>query len=290
MTFAVSLYENLYRPQTCSQDFTGEELVELLTAPVEAENVYNKGLLPMWSPVLLSPGYRKKVNVVRASCLVLDYDDGTTIEAALETWGDWYRVLHTSWSHHENHHRFRLVLPLRRDVTPDEYPALWRWAEMHSERQVDKACKDISRAWALPAVDVHDPEHRDRYDWRVEAGALLDPDEVIPSAPPLPKKVNYKRVNLRDLPDASHLKAVHLDPESRAELGHALGGVVLDNVVKYVECPRCRRESVWWWIDPNRLISAYCNHQQSCGWKGPVVALVEYQRADEEDINEALLG
>ena len=62
--------------------------------------------------------------------------------------------------------------------------------------------------------------------------------------------------------------------DARAELGHALGGVVSDDAVRLVECPRCRRDAVWWWLDPTRQLNAYCNHRKSCGWKGPVAALL----------------
>lgn len=289
MSFVVSTFENLFRTSASQHELSGEGLVELLTTPHQAFRVTDKRTLPMWSPVKLWPARRKKAHVVSASCLVLDYDDGTTLGSALETWAPWYRILHTSWSHSEEQHRFRVVLPLRRDVLPPEYPALWRWAEQHADRQVDKACKDISRAWALPAVDIEDPAHEGLFQWRVEGGALLDPSEVIPLAPPPPQKVNYKRVNLRDLPNTSHMREIHLTPESRAELGHALGGVVSEACVKMVDCPRCRRPAAWWWLDPDIQVLAYCNHRKSCGWKGPLVSLVEYQRP-ADDINEALLG
>jgi hypothetical protein len=286
MSFIVSLYESLFRPRAALHELSGQELVELLTTPQRVFNITDKRTLPMWSPVRLSPSYRRKDNVVCASCLVLDYDDGTTIDVAMATWSRWYRILHTSWSHRPDKHRFRLVLPLQRDVTPEEYPALWRWAEVFADRQVDKACKDISRAWALPATDQSNKQHVGQFEWKVGTGDLLAPDEVIPLAPPPPIKVNYKRVNLRDLPDSSHLREVHLTPESRAELGHALGGVVSASCVKLVECPRCRREAAWWWLDPDIQILAYCNHRASCGWKGPLISLVEYQRAI--DINDAM--
>ena len=194
MSFIVSLYESLFRPRAALHELSGQELVELLTTPQRVFNITDKRTLPMWSPVRLSPSYRRKDNVVCASCLVLDYDDGTTIDVAMATWSRWYRILHTSWSHRPDKHRFRLVLPLQRDVTPEEYPALWRWAEVFADRQVDKACKDISRAWALPATDQSNKQHVGQFEWKVGTGDLLAPDEVIPLAPPPPIKVNYKRV------------------------------------------------------------------------------------------------
>jgi len=290
VSYVVSVYENLFRPRAATHELSGEQLVDLLTTHQRVCAVRDKRTLPMWSPVLLRPAYRRKINVVHACCLVLDYDDGTTIDDAMTTWSRWYRIMHTSWSHALDHHRYRIVLPLKRDVSPDEYPTLWRWAEQFSGREVDKACKDVSRAWALPALDPEDATRTRLFRADVGLGELLDPDEVIPLAPPPPVKINYKRIDLQDLPDTSHLKEIHLTPESRAELGHAVGGAVRSGCVKMVECPRCRRDSVWWWVDPDILAEAVCNHRKSCGWRGPLVALVEYQRSAGLNIEDALRG
>lgn len=275
MSFWVSLYDDLFHPQADMRQMTGAELVEMLTTPVEAYRVWDKRTMPMWSPVLLNPARRAKRNVVSASCLVLDYDDGTPLDEATQTWDPWYRVLHTSWSHRPDHHKFRVVMPLSRDVTPEEYATLWRWAEWHCDRAIDKACKDISRAWLRPAVDLEDAAHQAKFDAGAVGGPLLDPDEVMPLAPPLPPRPKREPINLASLPDMSHLRGLHLDPASREFLGHELGGVVDEEKVRLVECPRCRRPSVWWWLDPDWIVDAMCTHKQSCGWKGPVAALFE---------------
>ena len=274
MSFWASSYVDLFHPQADMRRLSGEDLLGLLSRPTEVFQVNDKRTLQMWSPVRLNPPRRAKRNVVAASCLVLDYDDGTTVEAAMQTWSPWYRILHTSWQHHPEAHRFRVVLPLLRDVTPDEYVVLWRWAEAHCERTIDKSCKDISRAWLLPSVDVADVGHCRRFRVEVEGGVLLDPAEVMPLAPaPLVSSLP-PAIRLAELPDYRGQRGLPLDPDSRKELGHALGGVVNEECVRMVECPRCRRSAVWWWLDPTRQINAYCNHRQSCGWKGPVAALL----------------
>ena len=151
------MFDNLFLTEAHSKQLTFEQLVDLLTQPGEAFRVWDKRKLPQWSPAKFKPPRRKKVNAQDASCLVLDYDDGTTIERAVETWGQWSLILHTSWSHRPEHHKFRVVLPLDQDLRKEEYPTAWRWAEEHCGHTVDRHCKDISRAWVLPACDLEDP-------------------------------------------------------------------------------------------------------------------------------------
>ena len=35
-------------------------------------------------------------------------------------------------------------------------------------------------------------------------------------------------------------------------------------------CPGCGRASVLWYVEPGRKASAWCAHQNSCGWFGPL--------------------
>ena len=271
MTWTVSLFDNLYRTDADQRCLSGAELVDLLTTPGEEFQLTNKALLPMWSAATFLPRRRKKAHVQSLSCLVLDYDESTTLAAGLDRWSDWYRILHTSWSHKPEGHRFRVVLPLSRDVDPDEYTRLWAWANLYSDYEIDRACKDVSRAWALPAVELADPTHQTRFYATVEDGPLLTPDEVM--LPPEPKFEPPPRP-AEDFRLDPSLYTVHLDAKMRAELGHQLGGVVSEDSVRMVECPRCYRTSVWWWIEPGRQLNAVCNHKRSCGWRGPVAALV----------------
>lgn len=273
--FWVSLFDNLFLTDADARQLTLKQLVELLAQPGEAFRVWDKRKLPQWSPTRFQPPRRKKANAQEASCLVLDYDDGTTIDEAISTWGQWCVLLHTSWSHRPDGHRFRVVLPLDRNISKSEYTTAWRWAEEHCGRTIDRSCKDISRSWVLPACDLEDPGHQRAFEFRFVDAPLLQVDDILKWAP-IDNVVNLpSALNLRDTPDYRSLRSLHLDPDARAELGHALGGVVSDDAVRLVECPRCRRESVWWWLDPTRQINAYCNHRKSCGWKGPVAALLD---------------
>jgi len=273
--FWVSLFDNLFLTEATLRQLSMVQLVELLAQPGEAYRVWDKRKLPQWSPARFEPPRRKKANAQEASCLVLDYDDGTTIDEALTTWGQWCVLLHTSWSHSPVAHRFRVVLPLDRDITKSEYSIAWRWAEEHCGQTIDRSCKDISRSWLLPACDLEDYKHQSSFEFRHVEAPLLRVDDILKWAP-LGNVVQLaSALSLREVPVYTGSRNLHLDPDARADLGHTLGGVVNDEAVRLVECPRCRRNAVWWWLDPTRQLNAYCNHRQSCGWKGPVAALLD---------------
>lgn len=129
---------------------------------------------PGWSAAVFDPPHRAEVNVRHVSALVLDYDGTATIDAAAETWAGNTGLLHTSKRHTEGDHRFRVILPFQRVVSPFEYAAIWRRADLHAAGKIDAQAKDPSRFWYLPCVDGDGP-----YETRRLGGKRLDPDEWL---------------------------------------------------------------------------------------------------------------
>lgn len=129
--------------------------------------------LRLWSPALYRPGAVKRgsASVTHVSCLVCDFDDGTTIEEASTTWSAFFHLVYTTWSHQRDHARFRLVVPLAFPVPSEEWSKVWSWAEEHAHFTIDPAMKSPAATYALPVV-----RHRD---WPREAfsrpGAIFDP-------------------------------------------------------------------------------------------------------------------
>jgi hypothetical protein len=134
--------------------------------------------LRLWSPALYRPGADKRgsENVTHVSCLVLDYDDGTSVEEASDSWSAWFHLVHTTWSHTAERPKLRVILPLAFPVPAEEWPKVWSWAEERTHFEIDPALKSPAATYALPAVP-----HRA---WPRRAfsrpGAILDPvDEGI---------------------------------------------------------------------------------------------------------------
>lgn len=138
--------------------------------------------LRIWAPNLYAAGAIKRGTdgVEQLSCLVLDYDEGRRMEQARIIWEPYFHIGHTTWSHSDETHKFRLIMPLACPVRAEDWAAFWTWAEEVSGPGVDPACKGVARAYALPVVPNLDwPRHS----W-VNRAPLLDPlsEGLIPVA------------------------------------------------------------------------------------------------------------
>lgn len=99
-------------------------------------------------PCRLQEGKRRsKDSWDRQNLFVLDIDEGMTLEEAREH--DFIRshasFLHTTFSHKEGKHKFRIVFASNRTVsTVEEFELVVHWLFKHIP-QADKACKDRAR-------------------------------------------------------------------------------------------------------------------------------------------------
>ena len=74
-------------------------------------------------------------------------------------------------------------------------------------------------------------------------------------------------------PERARRLRLAFDPDLRTQAGEALGGRRRGDRIVGVPCPSCRKRSVWLWRSPERASWARCNHENSCGWAGPLAAL-----------------
>lgn len=109
--------------------------------------------LRLWSPVRYQPGAKRgSDNVMHLSCLVLDYDAGVTIEEASACWAPWLHIAHTTWSHTDAHHKFRLILPLAHPVAAKDWDTVWEWGSARAGGAIDSALKGPGATYAVPTV------------------------------------------------------------------------------------------------------------------------------------------
>lgn len=137
-----------------------------------------------WSPVRFDPPKRSKDNARAAYALVLDYDKNAEWSKIHALWTDSYGLLYTTKSHGVAGERLRVVLPLQRTVTADEYGRIWDWAASRSQPvgcPSDPQCKDISRFW----YDTSTPPGG----WRADRlqGDPINPDAILALTPEPPK-------------------------------------------------------------------------------------------------------
>lgn len=152
--------------------------------------------LPGWSAATFTDNHRALPSVESVAAVVLDFDNlwkpngakkaeplpvekRTTPEAAIAVWSGTSAFFYTSWSHTKGLPKFRLVLPLSRPVTAEEFKILWQHVAAVHERAghvVDPQCKDASHLWFFGARRNED------YATGMQEGDPLDVENVLVAA------------------------------------------------------------------------------------------------------------
>jgi hypothetical protein len=233
-----------------------------------------KTVLPCWSPVVYRRGrVRGADGVEDVTCLVLDHDDGTSIDEATAPWMDWPHIVHTSWSHTDARPRFRVVLVLSEPVPAARWPAAWAWAAERAGGHADPACKDPSRLYFLPAL----PSATARWEWRVHdpGGLLLRIDAAFaPAEAPAIGRVAPRPIRTA-CADRRVLHLLRADRATRERAATFLEAQVVDRRADRITCPGCGRPTVWFWLEPGAQSTASCKHRGSCGWWGHLDELLD---------------
>ncbi len=227
-----------------------------------------KTALPAWAPAGFLPGEtRRSESVVEVSCLVLDYDSGDPSEA-LAHWCGVFAILHSTWSNTLAAPHFRVVIPLACAVPAASWRWVWTWATARAPG-ADRRCCDPGRIYFLPARPTLDAP----YFAHVQRGALLDVRHRLADAerrhvaPKMPKgavRIGGERVG----EDGAQRERIAI------EAGATLTGAGPARRATHAACPSCGRASVWFFVSPERLRRAKCNHVNSCGWTGPIQDLI----------------
>jgi len=247
VTHSVTAFRGVRMPIGTRHDLTVSMLARTLTTPRSVPA--SKLDAPSWSPCTFRGDQRANARAERLCCLVWDYDDGTTIEAALAPWTGTYVIWHTTWSHTTETPRYRLVLPLAVSVPAKDWRALWGAVAPLAAGEPDRQCRDPSRLY-LCAVD------RGPFAAGVSMGELYT---MPPVPPPIPRK------------QVRHTPGREVD---RVSVAHTLGARISGGIAKGLTCPQCGRGSVYYYLEPEQWDGAACGHRNSCGWLGGVSALV----------------
>lgn len=148
----ISLIQRYAKPRILAELRIGLEpwLAWRIREPVR---VASKADAPCFSPTRFLDAYRLLENAVGACALVLDLDDGVVegLRERLER----ERVRAFCWTtlgHRPGCDRRRLVFPLRRLVSAEEYRALCRGVARRFGVAYDPQAADMSRASVMPAV------------------------------------------------------------------------------------------------------------------------------------------
>ncbi len=257
-----------------------------LTKPVPG---VGKDNLPLWSPAIYKEGEtRKKSAVNEITMLVFDMDDG---HAPIDSWrlfSEWTVICHSSYSHSPAHHKYRIILPLKKPIPITDWnraakAATQLWIERVGRGEPDqKALKDPARMYYRYSVpdasqfEVSDPMnpwqyHQAHFHQAYDGEGMdiyLDLDySHIEDDPPPPDPIYRDEKGRVDINDA------HLDTGFRQAAAGRLSARIYDNEARHMSCPGCGKNSVHFAISlsyPGVSKWAQCNHQNSCGWWGSV--------------------
>lgn len=124
----------------------------------------------------LSGGKRKNANLLFRTLVTLDIDRGKP-----ETWDDFTRqykyaaCLYSTHKHSGEHPRYRLVLPLARQVTPAEYEPLCRKiAAAVGIDQFDETSYELARLFYWPSTSKGA-----EFVFKYQDGPVCDPDAIL---------------------------------------------------------------------------------------------------------------
>jgi predicted P-loop ATPase len=141
--------------------------------------------VPLWSGHVLKEGKRRHdSNVESIHIVALDFDDNANIEDVDWAFGDWQRLVHTTWQHTPYAPRCRVILPLRRPVKPgEEFDKVMKFLVDHAYNNglaADPACKDEARMYFLPSCPPdQQPSYKYVYANQGDLVGMLDPDTIL---------------------------------------------------------------------------------------------------------------
>ena len=120
------------------------------------------------------PAQRRKANLQHRSVLTLDFDhlESWDVDLISSAYSKYAYVAHTSHSHSSDRPRWRVVFPLTRDVTLEEYEPLARAvADMVGVEYADDTTYQVSRVmfWPSHSSDGDHQSHKNLGEW-------IDPD------------------------------------------------------------------------------------------------------------------
>ena len=187
----------------------GVTLAGLATLVREPAEVEAKFAAPLWSGGTFEGGHHASAAFQSAEVLLLDVEGaGADIDAAHQALGEWWHAIYSTWSHHPDAHRFRVVLPLSRGVDGSEYRAL---IDVLGKlvTGVDPVCKK-------PGAWMFFPCARPAYVYRLQSDApLFNVDAILTAPEPPPATEGGSEEEVPE--DGDHPGTEPLDPTLRIE-------------------------------------------------------------------------
>ena len=154
---------------------------------------------------VFDPPQRKTFNLKVRTVVSLDLDHMSFLDVAeiKETYGKYTYLVHSSHSHSEDSPRLRLILPLARDVSPEEYEPLARMiANQLDMNMFDDTTYQFSRIMFLPSHSLDADPYLE-----INEGEWIDPDFFLGLYEDVEDFGSWPRSSRQDLVRPSAAKA-----------------------------------------------------------------------------------
>lgn len=285
MKWKLSTFSSLTDTKAVTHECTFDELVKAFTTPWKMKGIKDKKDLPLWSPTVFNHGRRSGKNAHTIQFVVYDLDDGL---APFDTWRlfyEWNVIAHTSFSHRPHHHKYRIILPLKKPIIADHWnqasqAAQDLWDKVVGRGQPDQAAlHDRARVYfryGIPHSDTHimahhpmNPLQYHQTNW--SCGEILDLEYEHIQVKETPQPTVSYKVPRTFRNGKAAMNEVMLTTPFRLAMAGKIGGTIQGNEVRYILCPGCGNRSVHYSIDlglPNTTKFPTCNHRNKCQWYG----------------------
>ena len=185
MAISLTLFKSQFDNKTDKRmDFSSFDELEKLLYGLSKQPKKGKKDAELISPAVYEPGTtRANKNVTAwAGWCAVDVDD-IEVDGELDAFirnliPGWRFVCYSTASSRPSKPKFRLVLPLERDVRADEIRSFWFALQSHLNDAGDKQCKDLSRMYYIPAT------YADAYNFIISgSGDAVDVDGLLAKYP-----------------------------------------------------------------------------------------------------------
>lgn len=129
----------------------------------------------VWSGSVFKSDHRCDANWIFSDWCVLDFDDGTTIDEAVENlFCDYLHLIGTTKSHTDAHHKFRVAIPWAKRITcPNVYRG--NIDAIVARYDSDPQCRSLQHAFAPCRAIVHVNRDPDAYRMEIDESLRREP-------------------------------------------------------------------------------------------------------------------
>lgn len=287
--YYITALPKIYKPDEVHVlQYTWEKLAQFITQP---RKISSKKELPVWSPTSFEVNKRPTNDTAMfVSLAVIDVDDGTPYKFH-QKFDDFQYIAHTTSSHRDDHHKWRLIIPFsqpvdvdRKDIDIDIWKYVWKqirrlW-EKRTGKKMDESCKDSRRFYYLPQFSytylfdvnskgqtffVDEDEIQQMYEEE-----QLERMERLERLEQRRNEMKNRPMYLRNESEELRINLI-VDKSYRETMCHKIGGKIVgtgpNRRAEGWSCPSCHRtDATYYYIETQfHRSTAQCGHMNSCG-------------------------